>query len=121
MVAVSAPSVVTPLIVNRAVVLPGSTVAPVTVAPAIPESTSELVVTDEGASASLNVTSYVNGPGNTNSPPTVGLVETTWIALASYRNVVLNAVIVVESDALVIEPAATVIVCVPSAVTGDTV
>ena len=43
--------------VNTAVVSPGSSVAPVTVAPEIPDTTSELVVTDEGATASLKFTS----------------------------------------------------------------
>src|SRR5262249_23772967 len=117
MLAVSAPSLGT-LMVNRTVVLPGNTVAAVTVLPAMPLNIKSPGWTDAGAIGSLKFTSYENGPGNVNTPPTGGTVETTWSSRVSYRNVPVNAATGSPAAALAKAPAATFIVWSPWAVTG---
>ena len=77
MVTANCPSVERPVIVNCATVLPESTVAPVTVAPGIPERPKVDVVTELGLIASLKVTFKTNEPGSVTTLPEVGLVETT--------------------------------------------
>src|SRR5262249_57381436 len=86
MLAVSAPSLGT-LRVKRAVVLPGNTLAAVTVLPAMPLNCKSPGWTDAGSIGSLKLTSYVNGPGNVNTPPTGGTVATTCSRTRSYMNV----------------------------------
>jgi hypothetical protein len=76
MLAVSAPSVATAM-VNRTLLLPGSTLAAVTAAPGMPVNCRSPGWTDAGSIGSLKVTSYVTGAGNVNTPPTAGVVETT--------------------------------------------
>src|SRR5262245_27762589 len=117
MLAVSAPSVGT-LRVKRAVVLPGKTLAAVTVLPAMPLNCTSPGWTDAGLIGSLNITSYVNGPGNVNTPPTCGAVATTCSSRVSNRNVPVNAATGSPAAALVKAPAATFIVWSPWVVTG---
>src|SRR5215813_3484936 len=117
MLAVSVPSLGT-LRVKRTVVLPGNTLAAVTVLPAMPLNIKSPSWTDAGLIGSLKVTSYVNGPGNVNTPPTGGTVATTWSSRVSYRNVPVNAATGSPAARLVKAPAATFIVWSPWVVTG---
>src|SRR5262245_49968493 len=90
MVAVSDPSRGT-LRVKRTVVLPGNTLAAVAVLPAMPLNCKSPGWTDAGLIGSLKLTSYVNGLGNVNTPPTAGAVATTCNSRVAYRNVPVNA------------------------------
>src|SRR5262245_18570384 len=116
MLAVSAPSLGT-LMVKRTVVLPGNTLAASTVLPATPLNCKSPGWTDAGLIGSLNVTSYVNGPGKVNTPPTTGAVATTCSSRVSNRNVPVNAATRSPAAALVKAPAATFIVWSPWVVT----
>src|SRR5262245_39793826 len=116
MLAVSVPSLGT-LRVKRTVVLPGNTLAPVTVLPAMPLNCKSPGWTDAGSMGSLKVTSYVIGLGNVNTPPTGGTVATTCSSRASYRNVPVNAA-TGSPEALVKAPAAMLMVWSPCVVTG---
>ena len=117
MLAVSAPSIGT-LRVKRAVVLPGNTLAAVTVLPAMPLNCKSPGWTDAGLIGSLKVTSYVNGLGNVNTPPTGGAVATTCSSRVSNRNVPVNAATGSPAAALVKAPAGMLMVWSPSVVTG---
>src|SRR5262245_11862304 len=117
MVAVSAPSVGA-LMVKRTVVWPGCATAAVTARPAMPLSCKSPTWTDAGSIGSLNVTSYVNGPGNVNTPPAAGFVAITCSVWVSYRNTPLNPATRSPAAALVNGPAAMLMVCAPCAVTG---
>src|SRR5262252_562273 len=119
MLAVSAPSLGT-LMVKRAVVLPGKTLAAVTVLPAMPLNCKSPGWTDAGLIGSLKVTSYVNGLGNVNTPPTAGAVATTCSSRVSYRNAPVNSATGSPAAALVKAPAAMLMVWSPSVVTGLT-
>src|SRR5262245_3502980 len=115
--AISAPSVGT-LRVKRTVVLPGNTLAAVTVLPAMPLNCKSPGWTDAGLIGSLKVTSYVNGLGNVNTPPTAGGVATTCSSRVSYRNVPVNAATGSPAAALLKAPAGMLIVWSPWVVTG---
>src|SRR5262245_51714710 len=117
MAAVSVPSDGAAM-VKRTVLLPGATLAAVTVAPAMPPNCKSPGWTDAGSIGSLKVTSYVNGPGNVNTPPTGGAVDTTASVFASYRNVALNTETGRPLAALVKAPAAMLMVWGPWVVTG---
>src|SRR5262245_15459096 len=119
MLAVSVPSVGT-LMLKRTVVLPGNTLAAVTVLPAMPLNIKSPSWTDAGLIGSLKVTSYVNGLGNVNTPPTAGAVATTWSSRTSYRNVPVNAATGSPAAALVKAPAGMLMVWSPWVVTGLT-
>src|SRR5262245_3765133 len=106
------------LMVNRTVVLPGNTPAAVTVLPAMPLNCKSPGWTDAGLIGSLNVTSYVNGPGNVNTPPTGGTVATTCSSRVSNRNVPVNAATGSPVSAPMKAPAGMLMVWSPSVVTG---
>ena len=83
MLALPRSSAVMPLIAKRAVVLPGSTVTPLTRALGKPASTRSVVWTELGSSGSLKLTSKVNGVGSVKVPPIGGFVEVTCKGTAS--------------------------------------
>src|SRR5215475_1140902 len=117
MLAVSAPSIIA-LMVNRTVVLSGNTLAATTVLPAMPLNCKSPGWTDAGVIGSLKVTSYVNGLGNVNTPPTGGAVATTCSSRVSYRNVPVNAATGFPVTAPMKAPAGMLMVWSPSVVTG---
>src|SRR5262245_47324966 len=106
------------LMVNRTVVLPGNTLAATTVLPAMPLNCKSPGWTDAGLIGSLKVTSYVNGPGNVNTPPTRGTVAATCSNSVSNRNVPVNAATGSPVTAPMKAPSAMLMVWSPSVVTA---